>query len=70
MCSVKEKYAQVDFSGSVVEVNISMVPVLPGDYVLVHAGMAIQKVEPEEAQDWIALFQDLREVVGEDDAHV
>ena len=33
--SVKEKYAQVDFSGSVVEVNISMVPVLPGDYVLV-----------------------------------
>lgn len=68
--SVKEKYAQVDFSGSMVEVNISMVPVLPGDYVLVHAGMAIQKVEPEEAQDWIALFQDLREVVGEDDAHV
>ena len=68
--SVKEKYAQVDFSGSVVEVNISMVPVLLGDYVLVHAGMAIQKVEPEEANDWIALFQELTETAGEGDAHV
>ena len=49
----------VDFTGSVVPVNISMVDVAPGDYVLVHAGMAIQKVETEEAKEWIALFRDL-----------
>ena len=30
-------------------------------YVLVHAGMAIQKVETEEAKEWIALFRDLEE---------
>ena len=45
----------------VVPVNISMVDVAPGDYVLVHAGMAIQKVETEEAKEWIALFRDLEE---------
>ena len=59
--SIENHHARVDFTGSVVPVNISMVmvDVAPGDYVLVHAGMAIQKVETEEAQEWIALFQDL-----------
>ena len=57
--SIENQHARVDFTGSVVPVNISMVDVEPGDYVLVHAGMAIQKVETEEAQEWIALFRDL-----------
>ena len=57
--SIENQHARVDFTGSVVPVNISMVDVAPGDYVLVHAGMAIQKVETEEAQEWIALFRDL-----------
>ena len=47
--SIENNHARVDFTGSVVPVNISMVDVAPGDYVLVHAGMAIQKVETEEA---------------------
>ena len=53
--SIEDNHARVDFTGSVVPVNISMVDVAPGDYVLVHAGMAIQKVETEEAKEWIAL---------------
>ena len=57
--SIENNHARVDFTGSVVPVNISMVDVEPGDYVLVHAGMAIQKVETEEAQEWIALFRDM-----------
>ena len=57
--SIENNHARVDFTGSVVPVNISMVDVAPGDYVLVHAGMAIQIVETEEAQEWIALFRDL-----------
>ena len=59
--SIEDNHARVDFTGSVVPVNISMVDVAPGDYVLVHAGMAIQKVKTEEAQEWIALFRDLEE---------
>ena len=60
--SIEDNHARVDFTGSIVPVNISMVDVESGDYVLVHAGMAIQKVDTEEAQEWIALFRDLEEV--------
>jgi hydrogenase expression/formation protein HypC len=63
--SIENHHARVDFTGSVVPVNISMVDVAPGDYVLVHAGMAIQKVETEEAKEWIALFRDLEEVTAD-----
>ena len=37
------------FLGNKVRVNLSMVSVETGDYVLVHAGMAIQKVEKKES---------------------
>jgi hydrogenase expression/formation protein HypC len=63
--TIENNHARVDFTGSVVPVNISMVSVKPGDYVLVHAGMAIQKVETEEAKEWIALFQDLENATAE-----
>ena len=63
--SIENHHARVDFTGSVVPVNISMVDVAPGDYVLVHAGMAIQKVETEEAKEWIALFRDLEEATAD-----
>lgn len=64
--SLEGKYALVDFTGAQVKVNVSMVDVEAGDYVLVHAGMAIQKVAPDEAAAWIDLFQELAEAGGED----
>ena len=67
--SIENNHARVNFTGSIVSVNVSMVDVEPGDYVLVHAGMAIQKVETEEAQEWIALFRDLEEAETEDTRH-
>ena len=63
--SIENNHARVDFTGSVVPMNVSMVSVQPGDYVLVHAGMAIQKVETEEAKEWIALFRDLEETTAD-----
>ena len=63
--SIENNHARVDFTGSVVPVNVSMVSVQPGDYVLVHAGMAIQKVETEEAKEWIALFRDLEDATAD-----
>ena len=62
--SVANNHAQVDFTGNVVKVNVSMVRVEPGDYVLVHAGMAIQKVAPEEGREWQDLFRELKDVAG------
>lgn len=49
----------VNFSGNKVRVNLSMVSAKAGDYVLVHAGMAIQKVGKKEALDWIGLFKEI-----------
>jgi len=46
----------VDFSGIVKEVNISLAKVKAGDYVIVHAGFAIQKMTKEDAWAAIDLF--------------
>jgi hydrogenase expression/formation protein HypC len=43
--SISGTHGMVDFSGTVVPVNLAMVPVKIGDYVLVHAGMAIQMIQ-------------------------
>ena len=36
-----------------------------GDYVIVHAGSAISKIDEEEAQKTLELFNELREVMHE-----
>lgn len=57
--SVEGEHAQVDFAGALAEVNISLIEAAVGDYVLVHAGMAIQKMAPEEAVDLQELFAEV-----------
>ncbi len=54
--------AQVDFKGNLVSVNVGLVPVEVGQYVLVHAGCAIEVMEPDKAQEIIDLFRDLEEM--------
>ncbi|WP_297023692.1 HypC/HybG/HupF family hydrogenase formation chaperone [uncultured Dialister sp.] len=63
--SISGTHGMVDFSGTQVPVNLAMVPVKIGDYVLVHAGMAIQIVEKKEARDWISLFKEIEETEKE-----
>lgn len=42
--------AKVSFGGILKEINLSMVPdAQPGDYVLVHVGVAISKIDEQEA---------------------
>jgi len=58
--------AKVDFGGGVVrEVNISLVDVNVGDYVLVHAGYAIQVIDKEEAEETIKLWKEMLEAEEE-----
>lgn len=63
--SISGTHGMVDFSGTVVPVNLAMVPVKIGDYVLAHVGMAIQIVEKKEARDWISLFKEIEETEKE-----
>ena len=52
--------AQVDFGQGVLrEVNVSLVETKLGDYVLVHAGYAIQVVEEKEAQETLNLWNSI-----------
>jgi hydrogenase expression/formation protein HypC len=53
--------AKVDFNGNLVEVNVGLIDPEIGDYVLVHAGCAIEIMEKDKALELIELFQDLEE---------
>ena len=58
--SVKGDKAQVDFGEGVLrEVNISLVDPEVGDYVLVHAGYAIQKMDEKDALETLALWKEI-----------
>ena len=51
--------AKVDFNGNLVNVNIGLVEPKVDQYVLVHAGCAIEVMEKQQAQEIIDLFADL-----------
>ena len=51
--------ATVDVGGNRVQACLSFVPQAKvGDYVLVHAGFAIAKYEPEDAHETLRLLQE------------
>lgn len=60
--SVKQEKARVDFGKGVLrEVNVTLVKAKVGDYVLVHAGYAIQVLDEKEAQETIRLWNEILE---------
>ena len=60
--SIEGLKAKVDFSGNFVDVNVGLVDTIVGDYVLVHAGCAIEVMSKEKAQELIDLFKELEEM--------
>jgi hydrogenase expression/formation protein HypC len=55
-----KKSGRVDFSGIVKEVSLAYVPdAVVGDYVIVHVGFALQKVDEQEA---LEVFEYLRQI--------
>jgi len=57
--SVNGNIAVIDFGGVQRETNVSLVEVKPGDYVIVHAGFAIQAVDELDALETIKLWEEL-----------
>lgn len=58
--SLEDSKAQVDFGQGVLrEVDVSLVSAKLGEYVLVHAGYAIQVVEEKEALETLSLWNDV-----------
>ncbi len=59
---VKKNNAIVDFGGVSKEISLGIIDaVKKGDYVLVHAGFAIGKVDKIEAEDTLKLLYELQE---------
>lgn len=57
------RQGKVSFGGICKEVNLSMVPEAQiGDYVLVHVGVAIGRVDEEEAKQTFAYLKQMGEV--------
>jgi hydrogenase expression/formation protein HypC len=56
----KDGTAQVDFGHGVTrEVNVMLVEVNVNDYVLVHAGYAIQVLDQKEAEETLRLWDEI-----------
>jgi len=52
---------KVSFSGVIKEVNLAFLPELKiGDYAIIHAGVAIAIVDPEEAEQTLQDLQKLQ----------
>jgi len=55
--SIKGDQAVVDFGGIIKNANVTLAKVQVGDFVIVHAGFAIQKLTDEEAWDAIKFYK-------------
>lgn len=54
--------AKVSFSGMVREINLALVPdVQVGEYVIAHVGMALSKIDVDEAN---SIIDDIKKVQG------
>ncbi|NWG01424.1 MAG: HypC/HybG/HupF family hydrogenase formation chaperone [Syntrophaceae bacterium] len=61
---MKKNMAQVDVGGFLREISLDLCPdVSIGEYVLIHAGFAIQKVDGEEAMETLNLLKKMAEAI-------
>ena len=61
--SIDGDFATVSVGGVEYEASLKLVTdVKVGDYILMHTGFAIQKLDPEEAKSTLDLFKELEEV--------
>jgi hydrogenase expression/formation protein HypC len=60
-----DRLATVDVTGVLRKVNIGLLdgdsPAAPGDWVLIHVGFAISKVDEQEAQATLSLLEQMGE---------
>lgn len=61
---IEGNVALLDISGVERKASIELLEdVQPGDYVLLHAGCAIQKLDQEEAEKTLALFREIEDIM-------
>lgn len=65
----KEKSAEVELGGTRQQVRLDVINEMPkvGDYVIVHAGFAIYRLDKAEAEETLSLFE---EILSHDEAEI
>jgi hydrogenase expression/formation protein HypC len=59
---IKKNMAKVDVGGFLRDISLDLCPeVSIGEYVLIHAGFAIQKVDEKEAEETLDLLKKMAE---------
>jgi hydrogenase expression/formation protein HypC len=56
---------KADFGGISREIDLSLVDTKVGDYVMVHAGFAIEIMDEQEAEESLKLWQELLEICSD-----
>lgn len=60
---LEDDQAIVDLGGVRKEISLTLVDgVVEGDYVIVHVGYAINRLDPDEAEKTLALFAELAQI--------
>ena len=58
--SIEGNWAEVSVGGTIFRAGLQMIEnAMPGDYVLLHAGFAIQKISEEEAAETLRLLREM-----------
>lgn len=59
LTSIDGNYGMASFGGTEMKVNLSMVDAEVGQYVLVHAGCAIEVMAEDQAAELLSIFEEL-----------
>lgn len=63
---ISGKTARVDIEGAIREADISLLPgVKAGDYVIVHAGFAMERYDEEDAKETLRLLKEMMDAGSE-----
>lgn len=57
--AINGETGDIDFGGVTRQTNLSMVDAKIGDWVVIHAGFAIEVMDEEDAQETIRLWNDV-----------
>ncbi len=56
----EELMAVADFGGTTREISVALLPEpVVGDYIIVHAGFALHKVDPNEAKETMEMMENI-----------
>ena len=69
--SVKHPVATVDIYGATRDVSLLLLPddIQVGDYVLVHAGFAIQKIDEDAARETLDFLNEMARTIDQEPDH-